>query len=667
MQETTGRRWRAASALIACLAVLLLAALPPVESLLRTFDEANLDLQLRWRGPEAPPSEVVLLAIDEASLPEGDSWPPPRGLFAETVERLVAAGARTIVFDVLLSEPAEMPPTVLAVLRNLQARGALGADALAEDIEELLDEQHGNDAFRRAMEESRRVVLPFAVTQEPRPGDAAVWLERLRPFALRLAALPSSVEGGISADRLLVPPADLARAAAGIGYAALYLGEDGTLRGHGPALLVAGEPLPSLALEAVRLHRGLAPDAIRVEAGNRLVLGGLELPLLADQGHLIVPYGPEGTFARVRLSELLSGAAPAGVFENAVVVVGLDVLAGGSRLASAFPGGLSGAEALATVVANLLEGRALRRCLSNCWGALAFTAGLTLLGVALTGRGRPILSALLVLGLAGLTLALAQYLLVERDLWIGVAQPLAALLLAAAAVEQRSVALARAARRNLEWRQENLRRFFPPQVAERLASSAGLEDLDRVEQASIMFVDLVGFTAIGERLGPERSMALLRQFHSEVEDVAFAHFGTLVTVMGDGALVCFGVPEPTSRDATEALAGARELLARTAAHETLSSLTVSIGIHRGPVLMGKIGGRRQFQFTVAGDAVNVASRLEQLTRPLGACLVVSEPAMAAAREEGASGLAAFEARRGEVLRGRAEPIDIWVLPRRSGL
>ena len=213
--------------------------------------------------------------------------------------------------------------------------------------------------------------------------------------------------------------------------------------------------------------------------------------------------------------------------------------------------------------------------------------------------------------------------------------------------------------------------ILPPAIAAELRTE-GRAAARRYDQATVMFVDLIGFTRTAETLTPAEAMALLRAFHTLALRIVFAHGGMVDKFMGDGVMACFGVPEPTPSAAADALRMAFALLA--ALEQPLPTgagpprrLRAAIGIHAGPVLMGDVGGDRQLQFTVVGDAVNVASRLETLTRSQGTCLIASDAVVAAARAGlEAELLGRLEPLPPATLRGRAEPVAIWRLVDPSG-
>jgi len=241
---------------------------------------------------------------------------------------------------------------------------------------------------------------------------------------------------------------------------------------------------------------------------------------------------------------------------------------------------------------------------------------------------------------------------------------LVAAALAAAVERSRRLALNRA---RAEHRQANLARYFSPRVVEQLARSDQPFGGDRRQEVAVLFADIKGFTTLSEQLAPEEVMRLLRGFHARMEEAVFAHGGTLDKFIGDALLVTFGVPDPAADDAVRALACARDMLAeveRWNGERTRgghNAIGIGIGLHYGPVVMGDIGSERSMAFTVVGDTVNTASRLQGVTRELGCGIVASEAFMARAREAAGdlSVVDAFRSAGPRILRGRSAPIDIW--------
>jgi adenylate cyclase len=215
----------------------------------------------------------------------------------------------------------------------------------------------------------------------------------------------------------------------------------------------------------------------------------------------------------------------------------------------------------------------------------------------------------------------------------------------------------------------NLARYFSPRIVDRLAQADEPLAQVRAQPVAVLFADIVGFTRLSEREAPKRVVALLREFHARLEQAVFEHDGTLDKYLGDGVMATFGTPDAGPGDAANALVAARAMLADIATwnHERVrageTAVRLSIGIHYGEVVLGDIGSERRLEFAVIGDVVNVASRLESLTRELGSPLVVSDALVAAVRANptGAPTLAGLRRTEPQHLRGRNQPVAVWIL------
>jgi PAS domain S-box-containing protein len=185
----------------------------------------------------------------------------------------------------------------------------------------------------------------------------------------------------------------------------------------------------------------------------------------------------------------------------------------------------------------------------------------------------------------------------------------------------------------------NLARYFSPNLVELLAAKDEPIGQVRRQEVAVVFADLVEFTRLSARETPERTMALLRDLHARLTDVVLAHGGTLEKFLGDGLMATFGTPTRGTRDASNAVectVGMIEAMIawnsqRIAAAE--APLRIGIGAHFGPVILGDVGTDRRLEYAVVGDTVNVANRLEAMTRRLGAAAVVSRALVEAARAE----------------------------------
>lgn len=234
-----------------------------------------------------------------------------------------------------------------------------------------------------------------------------------------------------------------------------------------------------------------------------------------------------------------------------------------------------------------------------------------------------------------------------------------AMLLLAGAVLVLAAARARALlRRALDEarRRANLTRYLPPQIAGRLAETSAAElRAGRRQSVTVLFCDVRGFTARAERMDPAELSAFVNGFRAAVTRAAERTGGVIDKFVGDGAMLVFGVPEPRPDDAARAVACARLLPREVAAWNP--EVRVGVGLHHGPVFCGAVGDDGRLEYTVLGDTVNVAARLEQLTKEAGFAVVASADALEAAGERPEE--AGWTALPAEPLRGRNQPVKLF--------
>ena len=216
----------------------------------------------------------------------------------------------------------------------------------------------------------------------------------------------------------------------------------------------------------------------------------------------------------------------------------------------------------------------------------------------------------------------------------------------------------------------NLSRYFSPNMVEQLAAADGALDRVDAHKAAVMFIDIVGFTDISERVGPDRVMAMLRSFHRRMARTIFDHGGTVDKYIGDGIMANFGTPITGPHDATNALRCAYAMIREVAAWNAkrvardAEQIQVGIGIHFGDVVTGNIGDERHLEYAVIGDTVNVASRLERLTRELDSAIVVSAELVEAVQREADATVELLRPLAEEhetTVRGRTKPVAVWRL------
>ncbi len=212
----------------------------------------------------------------------------------------------------------------------------------------------------------------------------------------------------------------------------------------------------------------------------------------------------------------------------------------------------------------------------------------------------------------------------------------------------------------------NLSRYLPAEAIAVLEARDDPFAQEREAEVAVLFTDVVGFSAMAETQSPQQVIALLREVHQLVEREVFEHGGILDKFIGDGAMATFGVA--TTRVAANghqnnarngiaclhAIITAARTWNESRAAKSLPPVRLSVGLHHGPVIVGDVGSARRTELAVIGDTVNVAARLEALTRELGVAAIVSDETVTAAGDS--AGLKKIGP---HPVKGRAEPVTIW--------
>lgn len=187
--------------------------------------------------------------------------------------------------------------------------------------------------------------------------------------------------------------------------------------------------------------------------------------------------------------------------------------------------------------------------------------------------------------------------------------------------------------------QENMARYFPPHVASSLADGSGLPGLGGERRRLVILIsDIRNFTTAAEAMDPGQAVSELNRYFTEMVDVLFQTRGTLLGFIGDGILAVYGLPEPGLDDARQAVEGARRMIERLRSLKQqgefpgLGDFAIGIGLHVGEVMVGNIGAPQRMEFTVIGDPVNTAARVESMNKALGTSILATADVVAALGE-----------------------------------
>jgi adenylate cyclase len=618
--------------IIVAIAYLYLSDLQVVQAI----EGETLDWRFQLRGDQVPPPQAVIIAIDDRTAAALGQLPVKRGALAAAVEKLSADHAAAIGIDMLILE-YEQPSN--------------GFQPSA-----------GDQALIDALRNSGRGVLALAFTFAPGavPGQSARRMAEAAHFRGFVRRPPGEPGAILRATDLRGPFSPLPDVAA-LGHASLPTGNGGTLRDFPAAIAFADSYVPALPIALAGRALDLASGDMELRLPAGLSLGELTLGQnrwLLDR-RLLLPidyYGPKDTIRTYSFIDLIQDRIPTAAIAGHVVLIGVTALGTGDVIVTPF-GQAPGVEVLATITDNLLANQVPQHD-ALAWWDLAAILLLGFVAFALARLPLPLAAPaaaviLLALWSAGALIAF------RHGLWLDMTFPAIAILLNAG-----GVALLRA---GIERRmRQNLARYHSPAIVEMLAQSS-TPGFGGSQEATVLFVDIAGFSTRIESMAPEATVRFLRDFHGRIERAMLAHGGVLEQFIGDGAMVVFGVPSPGPKDAAAALAAALDLLAdirkRNAELEAKGEqpFRVSVGIHCGPVVVARLGGPTQAQMSTSGDTVNVASRLEKLTRDHGAAIAISGAVVEAVKAAGGADLLqGFERVATQTVRGRAGQLSIWV-------
>jgi adenylate cyclase len=210
----------------------------------------------------------------------------------------------------------------------------------------------------------------------------------------------------------------------------------------------------------------------------------------------------------------------------------------------------------------------------------------------------------------------------------------------------------------------NLARFFSPTTVEQIIEIDVPLSVAHRQRAAVMFADIVGFTARVSGKPPEYVFDLLRALLGLMSELVFSHQGSIDKFLGDGLMAVFGLPLTSARDVTNAALCALEITERITQWNEQNAprnpVQIAIGIHFGEVIQGDIGSHKRLEFTVIGDAVNLASRVEAYCRTLDAAVLVTNEFIQTLLAEGSMDVAnSFTDEGKHLMRGYSEPVHLY--------
>ncbi len=567
-----------------------------------------LDARFIWRGETKSPPNVAIVTFDDLAVSQLGKFPPPRAALAAAISDISEAGAKVIALDFLLVEPREGDEDLARVLSETDAILAVAEANSGRPLQDL----DGGD-FSVLVNSAYRNPLPALV------------------------------------------PAETLRSETTLGHVIIQHESDGSVRridAATPFLTKKGTSWhPSLAVSAVAKAADQSGLQLRTFRTGGLLSVGDTFVQLDRQGAIpLVYYGEAGTIPTFSVA-----AVNEAELDGKVVFLGASATGFGDRHATPFDSAFPGAELHATLAANIIEQRFLRRDATSWMMDIALALTASVLGFITAGMDRPWF-VVVATGALALAIMIVLQAAFNAGWWLDATTVFLSLFLGVGCG---------GGLRLLQHRRRaaNLALYQSPLIVERLASASEPRFEATARPAVVLFVDVEGFTAHSESLGPEGTAEFLRVFHELVEQAVDPLGGIIAYFAGDGAMVVFGLPDPQPNDAIQALRFIDALYAAVRASPKWPGLGLRVGGHSGPVKAGVVGGRRHRQVTVSGDVVNTASRLQDFAKSQKAAIALSNALVEANPETRSWAVNAGMRNTGEhTLRGRHAPIGVWTCP-----
>src|ERR1700694_2706741 len=630
------RRWfarRFGYARLICLVLLIgLAALriadpAPIEELrVRTFDTfQRIDPRVKTAKP------VAIVDIDEKSLAKLGQWPWPRTRIADLVANLTKLGAVVIAFDIVFAEPDRLNPDVAAdTIRNLD-----------DDTRAKLRALPSNDRiFADAMRRSRVVLgesgLPHVVSD----------LDKSLPVT-GLAMLGEDPQAFMfNFPGLLRNTPVLEKAAGGRGLLTISPERDGIVRRVPMIMRAQGAIMPSLSFEMLRVVTGTDTIFIKSDqAGIKsIAVKGFEIPTDRN-GQLWVHFAHYDPSLYISAVDLLEGRVAPEKIAGKLVLIGTSAVGLNDIKTTPISPAMPGVEIHAQVLESALTRALLSQPTYASVAELCAAIALGILVIAFAPQFGPISVVVVCALFASLLVGTSWYFYSQHRLLVDFTYPLLSTTAIYLTLIFASFVREQAQRRQIR---SAFGQYLSPALVEQLAQSPEKLVLGGEErEMTIMFSDVRGFTTISESFkhDPQGLTKLMNRFLTPLTNAILARKGTIDKYMGDAIMAFWNAPLDDRQHQLNACEAAvdmleqidelnsrRELEAQEGG-QTYIPLNVGVGLTTGDCVVGNMGSDLRFDYSVLGDSVNLASRLEGQSKEYGFPIIVGSKTALAVKEK----------------------------------
>lgn len=567
---------------------------------------------IKPRDATDPP--VAVIDIDEASIGTLGQWPWSRRTVAEIVTRASGLGAAAIGFDIVFSEPDRTAPARLVEEMRRQGIAIEVGPDLPDPDAQLADAVAAN-----------AVALGIALTNEtsapppePKAGFSFVGPDpqaRLLPYSGALSNLPLLNERATAMGYFSFPPTP-----------------DNIIRTF-PLISKSGDRLyPALSIETLRIAQQAGSFVLRSagtaegSAMTDLRVGALDIPVSAD-GEIWIYYSGLPNMPVISAADLFDPAKAAtlmGQIQGRILLVGTSAVGLRDIVATPVDPAMAGVKVHAEIIDQIASGVFLQRpdWIVGAERAAAIAVGLVLLLVLATAT--PALSVIVALLLSSL-IGGGSWLAFSHALTLF--DPLLPLASLCAVLLTALPLLLMLTHREKRFVRESFGRYLSPTLVERLSENPeGLTLGGEDRELTILFSDIRGFTTLSEKLTPTELTGLLNNFLTPMTDVLLQREATIDKYIGDAVMAFWNAPLDIADHPQKACLAALDMIAALERlnRESGMNLKIGIGLNTGMACVGNLGSDQRFSYSCLGDSVNLASRVEGMTKLYDVSILVTE-------------------------------------------
>ncbi|MDX2447598.1 MAG: adenylate/guanylate cyclase domain-containing protein [Desulfobacterales bacterium] len=605
----------------------------------------TIDLRYVSRGGPENESDVVLAVIDEESIDKEGKWIWPRSKMANLVDKLSAAGARVISFDVGFLEPDEK--SVIKTIEDIEKNLTTLDDRNRAYLEELKQASDNDQLLADAIAESKaKVVLGYFFQMEKlHSGDLdeeLLKIQRKNIQSSRYNQVKFRSEKAMDIPLIEAQVANanittISQTTPYSGFFNMFPDRDGVVRWIPAIIDYSDEMYAPLSLMTLSAFKDTQPLVVVAEYGiEKIQFDDIEIPT-DELGRIMINYrGDAKSFRHIPVTDILNDKVPENELKGKAVIVGATAIGIYDMRVTPFASVFPGVEIHASIVDSALRGEFLYH---PTWAAvfdiLAIVLAGLLLGVVLPRAG--VFSGVFTVGVLFFGHILFCQYLFSRQGWIlNMVYPLMVIL---------AVYISITVYRYLsESRQKRFIRsafstYLAPTVVQQLIDSPENLELGGEErEITAFFSDVQGFTSISEELTPHELVELLNEFLTEMTNIILKHEGTVDKFEGDAIIAFYGAPNALENQAETACLTCVDMQKRLGElrekwhQEGKPELKMRIGLSTGPAVVGNMGSRHRMDYTMMGDTVNTAARLEGVNKIYGIYTLVCETTFKKARQ-----------------------------------